>query len=110
MRLIYSRGVGEQKFLTLVEAKILPIKLINGVGSFTSASSKTEYADVAIVENVIHRDAFAGKIVALKLSLEEIRDTKPLLLAMVLKDRDEIDSRWKDCSNSGVPKAIYILQ
>lgn len=73
MRLICSLGVGERDFSSLVEAKVLPIKLANGVGGFASASSKDEYVDFAIVENTIHRDAFEGKIVILDFSLEEIR-------------------------------------
>ena len=87
MRLICSLGVGESDFSSLVEAKVLPIKLANGVGGFASASSKDEYVDFAIVENTIHRDAFEGKIVVLDLSLEEIRDTRQLLLAMGLEER-----------------------
>ena len=87
MRLICSLGVGEHDFSSLVEAKVLPVKLANGVGSFASASSKNECADFAIVENSIHWDAFKGKIVVLDFSLEEIRDTRPLLQAMGLKER-----------------------
>lgn len=39
------------------------------------------------MENTIHRDAFEGKIVVLDFSLEEIRDTRQLLLAMGLEER-----------------------
>ncbi len=87
MRLICSLGVGENDFSSLVEAKILPVKHANGVGSFSSASSKDEGVEFAIVENRIHWDAFKGKIVVLDFSLEEIRDTRPLLLAMGLGAR-----------------------
>ncbi len=87
MRLICSLGVGENDFSSLVEAKVLPVKHANGVGSFSSASSKDECVDFAIVENRIHWDAFKGKIVVLDFSLEEIRDTRPLLLAMGLGAR-----------------------
>ena len=87
MRLICNLGVGEHDFTSLAEAKVLPIKFANGVGGFASASCKGEYEDFAIVENAIHRDAFESKIIVLDLSLEEIRDTRPLLLAMGLKDR-----------------------
>ena len=82
MRLICSLGVGEHDFSSLEEAKVIPIKLANGVGGFASASS-----EFVIVENAIHRDAFKGKIVLLDFSLEEIRDTRPLLLAMGLKEQ-----------------------
>ena len=87
MRLICSLGVGETDFSSLVEAKTLPIKLTNGVSGFASASSKDECIEFVIVENTIHWDAFKGKIVVLDFSLEEIRDTRPLLLAMGLKNR-----------------------
>ena len=87
MRLICSLGVGENDFSSLVEAKVLPVKLANGVGSFASASSKDKGVDFAILDNIIHRHAFEGKIVVLDFSLEEIRDTRSLLLAMGLKKR-----------------------
>ena len=87
MRLICSLGVGERDFSELVEAQVLPVKLANGVGGFASASSKNECVDFAIVENTIHWDAFESKIVVLDFSLEEIRDTRPLLLAMGLKEK-----------------------
>ena len=85
MRLICSLGVGESDFSSLLEANVLPIKLTNGMGGFASACFKDGRLDFAIVENSIHWDAFKGKIVVLDFSLEEIRDTRPLLLAMGLK-------------------------
>jgi len=87
MALICSLGVGETDLSSFVEAKVLPVKLANGVCSFASASSRDEFVDFAIVENAIHWDAFKGKIVVLDLSLEEIRDTRPLLLAIGLEER-----------------------
>ena len=87
MALICGLGVGETDLSSLVEAKILPVKLAKGLGSFASASFKDNSVDFAIVENTIHWDAFKGKIVALDFSLEEIRDTRPLLLAMGLEER-----------------------
>ena len=87
MKLICSLGIGEIDFSSLVEAKILPVKLANGERSFASASSKDECVDFAIVDNTIHWNAFEGKIGVLDFSLEEIRDTRPLLLAMGLKER-----------------------
>lgn len=87
MALICGLGVGDIDLSSLVEAKVLPIKLANGVNSFASASSKDDFVDFAIMENIIHRDTFKGKIVVLDLSLEEIRDTRPLLLAMGLERR-----------------------
>ena len=87
MRLICTLGVGEEDFSSLVEVKILPVKFANGVGCFASASSKDNFVDFAIVEYTIDWDAFNGKIVVLDFSLEEIRDTRPLLLAMGLVER-----------------------
>ena len=87
MRLICTLGVGEEDFSSLVEVKILPVKFANGVSGFASASSKDKCVDFAIVENTIHWDAFKGKIVVLDFSLEEIRDTRPLLLALGLEER-----------------------
>ena len=87
MRLICSLGVGENDFSSLVEANVLPIKFANGGGGFASASSKDKCVDFAIVNNTIHWDAFEGKIVILDFSLEEIRDTRPLLVAMGLEER-----------------------
>ena len=87
MALICSLGIGETDLSSLVEAKVLPVKLADGVNSFASASSKDEFQDFAIVDNTIHQDAFKGKIVVLDFSLEEIRDTRPLLLAMGLEER-----------------------
>ena len=87
MALICGLGIGESDLSSLVEAKVLPVKLTNGMGSFASASSKDVFIDFAIVDNTIHWDAFEGKIVVLDFSLEEIRDTRPLLLAMGLQER-----------------------
>lgn len=112
MRLICSLGVGEHDLTSLAEAKVLPIKLANGVGGFASASSTGEYVDFAIVENTIHRDAFEGKIIVLDLSLEEIRDTRPLLLAMGLKDRfssklvKEVTHVTGGCRDHGMTKSL----
>lgn len=87
MVLICGLGVGETDLSSLVKAKVLPVKLANGVDSFASASLKDDFVDFAIVENTIHWNAFKGKIAVLDFSLEEIRDTRPLLLAMGLKER-----------------------
>jgi len=87
MALICGLGIGESDVSSLVEAEILSVKLANGVGVFASASAEHEYADFVIVENVIHRNAFEGKIPVLDFCLEEIRDIKPLLLALGLEEQ-----------------------
>ena len=87
MRLICSLGVREKDFSSLVAAKILPVKFANRVSGFAPASSNDECIDLAIVENKSHWDAFEGKVVVLDFSLEEIRDTRPFLLAMGLEER-----------------------
>ena len=85
--LLCGLGVGENDLLSLIDVKVLPIKLANGADSFASASSKEEVVDFAIVENNILWDAFMGKIVVLYFSLEEFIDTRPLLLALGLAER-----------------------
>ena len=87
MALICGLGLKEADLSSLVEAKVLPVKFADGGRSLASALSKDEYGDFAIVESTVHRDAFEGKIAALDFSLEEIRDTRPLLLAMGLEPR-----------------------
>ena len=87
MALICDLGFEEADLSSLVEAKVLPVKLANGEGSLASASSKDESVDFTIVENAAHQDAFKGKIAALDFSLEEIRDTRPILLTMGLEKR-----------------------
>ena len=87
MALICGLGSEEADLSSLVGAKVLPVKLANGECSLASASSKDESVDFAIVDNAAHRNAFKGKIAALDFSLEEIRDIRPLLLAMGLESR-----------------------
>ncbi|KAL8763201.1 MAG: hypothetical protein Q9184_000918 [Pyrenodesmia sp. 2 TL-2023] len=87
MALICRLGIGKTDLSGLVEDKVLPLKLANGASRFAAASSKEESVDFAIVENVIHGKAFKGKIAVLDFSLEEIRDTRPLLLALGLENR-----------------------
>ena len=87
MTLICGLGIGEVDLSNLIEANVLPVKLVNGKDIFASASSKHGIVDFAIMENTIHWDAFKGKIAVLDFSLEEIRDTRPLLLAMGLGER-----------------------
>ncbi|KAL8716310.1 MAG: hypothetical protein Q9220_000215 [cf. Caloplaca sp. 1 TL-2023] len=86
MALICRLGVGKSDLSTLIEAAFLPIKLANGRADFASASSGKSM-DFAILDNALHRDSFRGKTNVLDMTLEEIRDTKPLLLAMGLENR-----------------------
>ena len=87
MKLICSLDVEDRDLSSLLDAKVLPIKLANGVRVFASASTKGEGVNFVILENIIHRDAFEGRIDILDFSLEEIRNTRPLLLAMGLQER-----------------------
>lgn len=87
MGLICGLGIGQTDISGLTTANILPVKLANGICRFTSASSKDAFADFAIVDNAIHWDAFKDKISVLDFSLEEIRDTRPLLQAIGLEER-----------------------
>ena len=83
MALICRLGLGETDVSSLVEAKILPIKNAHALTSFASSSS----TDFAIMDSVIHWDAFKWQITVLDFSLEDIRDTRPLLQAMGLEQR-----------------------
>ena len=87
MRLICGLGIGQTDVLGLSTADILPVKLTKGTLRFISASAKDTYVDFAVVDNAIHWDAFKDKINALDFSLEEIRDTRPLLQAIGLEER-----------------------
>lgn len=106
MALICRLGIGETDLSTLVEEKVLPLKLANGASSFAAASCKEESVDFVVVENAIHWKAFKGKIAVLDFSLEEIRDTRPLLLALGLETRfssklvREITDVGGDCSQN----------
>ena len=83
MALVCRMGLGETDISSLVEAKVFPIKNAHELTGFASISS----ADFAIVDSVIHWDAFKRRITVLDFSLEDIRDTKPLLQAMGLEQR-----------------------
>ena len=86
MALICGLGFQENDLSSLVETKILPIKLaVPGFSASVMFQSALE--DFVILDNTIHRDAFKGKIAALDFSLEEIRDTRPLLLAIGLEKK-----------------------
>ena len=90
MTLICKLGLEDVDLAELMEAKVWPIKLANGQNRIASASSRTEISgsfDFAIVDNKAHWHSFGGKIAALDFTLEEIRDTRPLLLAMGLEAR-----------------------
>ena len=87
MALICRLGVGKPDFTSLIEDEILPLKLANGVSSFAAACSKGNDVDFAVVDNIIHLNAFKGQIAVLDFSLEDIRDTRPLLLALGLGNR-----------------------
>ena len=80
-------SVKEGDFSSLIEAKVLLIKLINRINGFILASFKNKCVNFTIIKNKIYRDTFKGKIVILNFSLEEIRDIRLLLLAIGLKER-----------------------
>lgn len=87
MALICRLGIGETGLSSLVEDRVLPLKLANGVRSFSAAFSKDESIEFVVAENTIHWEAFEDQIALLDFSLEEIRDTRPLLLALGLENR-----------------------
>lgn len=85
MVLICSLGLGTTDFSGLADVKFLPIKSANGISGFASAADGDDYHNFVIVDNKIHRDAFKNKLRILDFSIEEIRDTRQLLLAMGLE-------------------------
>ena len=88
MILICGLGLGECNLTGLADADFLPIKPPRGPNVLTSANLKNLMSlDFTIVENLFHLNAFEGKINVLDFTLEEIRDTRALLLAMGLEKR-----------------------
>lgn len=87
MALICKLGIGSSDLSNLAHAKILPVRLTNGKCELTVASASfwEKGLDFAILENTDHRTAFNDQLIALDFSLEEIRDTRQLLLAMGLE-------------------------
>ena len=84
MVLICGLGVGDSDLSKLIETPVLPIRLASGKISFRSASSGRKFLDYVVLETTIHCDAFKGLIDFLDFTIEEIRDIKPLLIAMGL--------------------------
>lgn len=87
MALISGLDIGESDFSSLLEVPFLPVKLPRGSIIFTSTSPRELSKDFAIVDNVNHSNAFERRIAILDFTLEEIRDTRPLLLALRLEKR-----------------------
>ena len=87
MALICGLGIEEYDLKDLVDARILPIKIPSGATVWFSAVPKPAQLDFAIIENILHGSTFKGKINILDFTLEEIRDTRPLLMAMGLEKR-----------------------
>ena len=86
MALICRLGIGKTDLSSLLEECFLPVKLASGASRSVAAVSKGKVADFAIVDNIVHWNAFKGKLTTLDFSLEEIRDTRPLLLALGLEN------------------------
>lgn len=84
MVLICGLDFEDADLSSLVEAKVLPIEFAHGGRGLASASFEDGSADFAILETTIHRKAFRDKTTVLDFSLEELRDTRPLLLAIGL--------------------------
>ena len=85
MKSISSSNLEDADLSSLRTAKILPVKLADGTHSLVSPRDGS--LDFAVVETDAHWDAFKGKIAALDFSIEEVRDTRPLLLAIGLRPR-----------------------
>ncbi|MCJ1398278.1 hypothetical protein MMC11_001475, partial [Xylographa trunciseda] len=82
MTLISCLGVTATEVSRLLETKIFPVRLEDGQRCFTMASF-----EFAIIDKLLHRNAFQGKISSLDFSLEEIRDTRKFLFACGLESR-----------------------
>ena len=87
MILISLLGIGASDVLELLETKIFPVRLPNGQSCFATASSKSSSLEFAIIDNLVHQNAFQGKLPFLEFSLEDIRDTRPFLFACGLENR-----------------------
>ena len=82
-----SIGLGAIDFSSLANVEFLPIKSATGTPSLASAAIMGDYHDFVIVDNKAHCDAFKDRLPVLDFVIEEIRDTKPLLLAMGLEQQ-----------------------
>ena len=82
MVLISNLGVKSRDVEGLQDTPVFPVRTSGGEIRLSSASSS-----FVILDTVAHRSAFESKITALDFSLEEIRDTKPFLLANGFQDR-----------------------
>jgi hypothetical protein len=82
MVLISSLGVESRDIADLREDRIFPVRHATGFRIFSAASPTGEFM---IVDRKEHLDAFRNKISTLDFSLEDIRDTRPFLLASELQ-------------------------
>ena len=85
MKLVSLLGVEEADVSSLLDAKVFPVKCRNGQMCFMKAKFTSPDPEFAIMDNLTHGDAFQGKIDVLDMSLEEIRDARPFLLACGLE-------------------------
>ncbi|KAE8452297.1 hypothetical protein EG329_000997 [Mollisiaceae sp. DMI_Dod_QoI] len=79
---ISSMGPTLDDVKDLRRSNIFPVKILNQQNSFTNA-----LADFAIVDRSEYGSAFAGKIRILDYSIEEVRASRPLLLALGMRGK-----------------------
>ena len=86
MKLICGLGFEEGVGSSLTDVRFLPVRVPDTDHSVTTSFQST-LEDFAVLDNTIHQEAFRGKLATLDFTLEEIRDTRPLLTAMGLANK-----------------------
>ena len=81
MMLISSLGVTAKDVTKLLQTKIFPVRLPGNQSCFATAAPSSTSIEFAIIDNVVHRKAFEGRVASLDFSLEEIRDAREFLIA-----------------------------
>ena len=87
IKLITYLGVTATDVSELLEISIFPVTLPNGQSSFSTPSYVSGYPEFAVIDKVDHWNAFRGKVAHLDFSREEIRDTRPFLIACGLQNQ-----------------------
>ena len=81
MMLISSLGVTAKDVAKLQGIKIFPVRLPGNQSCFAAAAPGSGSIEFAIIDNLIYRKAFHGRIASLDFSLEELRDAREFLVA-----------------------------
>ena len=87
MKLLSDPGLTSDDVAGIQDARVFPVIHPDGQSSYTTANSRNGSLEFAIMDNVLHRNAFRNKVPQLDFSVEEIRDTRTFLTAFDLKRR-----------------------